>query len=643
MAPPRPRWRYVILVGLPEIHASCDDRLAHTVTWSRHRGALYATIVLKATLALQHGRLATLLPPKAVAWCDEPRASGALERADESAPFSGGGAVLVRGFVHAREASELEPAFARVIVGTDRPVIDKVLAATRSGKIPLLWEQALLTYENPAGTPHPVLVNPRDPSRAIGLGPVAASWSPRVELLSTPIGVRDQILELPDRLDARFFNAAPRDQQCRPFQGSEEIILTNLVSDLPELRTWLPALAVSAKATIDFAPFQPAFFLDMLTIDAEACTVQVVWRAVLPMPPGARVVAFEAALSGRFEAPPIEAAPETQPATHITPAAPEASVPAPAPAAPARAARVTTSAPAERLRFDDPRRALLERIAAGQPLDDLDLEAADLSGLDLSMRSLGRCKLDGANLHGTNLRGANLWGASLIGADLSTARLDDADLEEANLTKVSAQRASFVRATLARANLGKARFDSAVLDDADLSDCLATGVALLGARLRRAKANRAKLDRAVLVSADLRDASLDFATLERSSLDEASFDNASLADADLTQCVADQASFVKARLARAKLGKARLHAAVLRGADLTGANLDGADLSNAQLEDALLDYGSLRNAKLIGADLTRVSLRESDLSHADLSGARLTSTDRSSANLEGAKLPATLD
>lgn len=629
----------MISVGLPEIHASCDDRLAHTVTWSRYRGALYGTLVLKATLALQHGRLATLLPPKAVAWCDTPRASGALDLADESAPFSGGGAVLVRGFVYAREASELEPTLARVVVGTDRPVVDKVVAAIRSGKIPLLWEQALLTHENPAGTPHPVLLDPRDPSRAIGFGPIAASWTPRVELLAAPIGVRDQILELPDRLDPRFFNPAPRDQQCRPFQGSEAIVLTNLSATLPELRTWLPALAVRAKLTVDLAPQQAAFFLDTLSIDAEAATGQVVWRAVVPMPPGARVVAFEVTLDGRFEPPPpVEAAPETQPARETTPPAPETAAPA-APAAPTRAARVTTSAPAQRLRFPDARSALLERMAAGQPLDDLDLEAADLSGLDLSMRSLGRCKLDGANLRGTNLRGANLWSASLVGADLATARLDDADLEEADLTKAAAQKASFVRATLARAKLGKARLDSAVLDDADLSDCAATGVALLGARLRRARANRAKLDRAVLVSADLQDASLDFATLERSSLDEASFDNASLADAELVQCVADQASFVKARLARAKLGKARLDSAVLRGADLTSANLDGADLTKAQLDDALLDYASLRGAKLVGADLTRASLRDCDLGQADLTGARLTDTDRSSANLAGAKLP----
>ncbi|MBK6516508.1 MAG: pentapeptide repeat-containing protein [Polyangiaceae bacterium] len=149
----------------------------------------------------------------------------------------------------------------------------------------------------------------------------------------------------------------------------------------------------------------------MLLIDAEAGTVQVVWRAVVPVPPAARVIAFEVALSGRFEPPPppIEAAPETQPFVHAAPAAPAPIAAAP-PAAPVRAVRVATSAPAERLRFDDPRSALMERMAAGQPLDDLDLEGADLSKLDLSMRSLGRCKLDGANLHGANLRGANLWG-----------------------------------------------------------------------------------------------------------------------------------------------------------------------------------------------------------------------------------------
>ncbi len=607
------------------------------MVWSQHAGVRYATIVLKATLELQHGRLATLLPPKPVIWCDKPRASGALERADESVPFSGGGSVLVHGFVYAQAASEREPAFGRVWVGSDRPMVDKVIAVERSGRTPLLWEQALLTHENPAGTPHPSLVNPKNRDRTIGLGPIASSWSPRFELISGPIGVREQVLELPDRFDPRFFNAAPPDQQCRPFQGNEGIVLVNLVPKVPELRSWLPALSVGARVAINGVAAQPAFFLDTLTIDAETRVTEVVWRAVLTLPPGSQMFVFEAVLNGRFEAAPEEAAPETQQAPEVF--VPPQPIEAPAPiAAPPRAPRVTASPPPALERFDDPRRAVMDRLKSGASLDDLDLEGADLSGLDLSMRSLGRTKLDGATLKGANLKGANLWSASLAGADLSGARFENADLEGANLTKARAQKSSFVRALLTGATLVKARFDGAVLDEADLSDCNASGVAFMETKLRRVKANRAKLDRALLVHADFQDAALDFAVLEKCSLDDASFDGASLTDADLTQCVADRSSFVKARLARAKLAKVRLTSAVMTGADLTGANLEGADLSGAHLDGALLDRAHVRGAKLVGAVLNGASLQGTDFGGADLTGARLTKTDRSSANLEGAKL-----
>jgi hypothetical protein len=48
-----------------------------------------------------------------------------------------------------------------------------------------------------------------------------------------------------------------------------------------------------------------SFFLDVLTIDAEACTASVVWRAVMPVPPIASLLSFQAALSGDFQ-PPME-------------------------------------------------------------------------------------------------------------------------------------------------------------------------------------------------------------------------------------------------------------------------------------------------------------------------------------------------
>lgn len=624
-------------MGRPAVQAVCDERLAYTVTWARYRGGLFATIVLKATLALHQGRTASLLPPSAIAWCDKELPSGVLEVADEAVPFSGGGAVLVRGFLYAEALGSMGLALGRVVVRAGAtPLVDKVIGTERTGRIPLQWELALRTHENPVGSLDPVLIDPREPTRAAGMGPVAPGWAPRVHFVSAPIRMIDQVYELPE-VDPRHFNPAPHGLQCRPLQGNEEIVLLNLTPKARDLRSSLPAMGVSAGVAIDGAPVNASFFLDMLTIDAESCTASVVWRAVIPLPPTASLFAFRAMLSGDFQPAPIEIepAPATVPVPEVAQAAPASP---PAPPLPRRAARVSRPAPPDLLRFDDPRAALLERLAAGRPLDDLDLEGADLSGLDLSMRSLGRCKLDGANLSGADLRGASLWSASLVGVTLDGALLDDADLEDADLTRAKAQKASFARATLARAKIEKARMDGALFDDADLSDCLGTGVGLMQAKLRRVNARRARLDRALLVDADLGQASLDFATLAQSSLDEASFEGASLADADLAQCAAEGARFVDARLARAKLTRARLTSTISSRADFTGAQLEGADLSNSRLDAALLDHADARSAVLKGSVLTGASLNGTDLSSANLTGARLDGADLSRANVAGAVL-----
>jgi len=616
--------------GPPEFYDSCDEQLAHMVTWSRYRGVVYATFVLKASFALRNGRTAALLPPQLIRWCDLPRASGALDRADESAPFTGGGAVLVHGFLYASGATQRDPVIARVMVGTDKPVVDKIIAAEQSGRIPLAWEHALRTLDNPVGAEQPILVDPRDLSKSIGLGPIAPGWPTRANLLFAPINVRDQILEIPERIDSRFFNPAPRDQQCPPFRGTEAIVLQNLVPGLPELRSWLPGISIASKASIDNVPVQAIFFLDTITIDAEVSQAHVVWRAVTPLPPTVRQVVLEATLQGSLEPyvpeaeAPVSVAPETAPAPIEVPVV--------------KPPRVLPAEPRQLEKLDNPRRTLMERAKAGASLENLDLEGADLQGLDLSGRSLAGSKLDGANLRSANLRGANLWATSLVGADLGGAALDGADLEAANLTKVRAQKATFVRAMLISANLSKARFDSATLDDADLSDATATGVAFVEAKLRRAKLNRAKLEGALLVSTDFTDAWLDFAILTKCSMDEARFGGASMTDVELTQSVADRASFERARLARAKLRQVRLTGAAMSGVDLSHAVLENADMTDAHLEGAMLDGVSARSAKLVRANLTGATMRGADLAGADLTGARLTKVDRSTANLQGAKL-----
>ena len=617
--------------GAPAIQASTDEFLAAWVTWSRFRGASYGTVVLKATFALLHGRAAEVDTPEPILWLDRMRKNGSLDRADDIAPFVAGGSVLVHGFAYASTASQRDPVYARVAVGVERPIIDKTIAVIKSGRIPLVWEEAYLTHDNPVGTEEPSIVDPRLETRAIGFGPIAPSWEGRIKYLPSPIGHNAEFLELPSQIDARFFNSAPPDQQCQPFTGTEAIILTNLVPGSPELQSWLPAVSVRTQVSIDGAAVPAAFTLDTMTIDAETAHVNLVWRATIPLPQAMKGIAIQAMLAGSFE--------RIRWSARVAPAPPPQEV-APVIVVPPPKAPEPPPPPVEHklVRVENPRGAVIERISAKKSLEDLDLSGADLHDIDFTERSLAYSKLDGANLKGAKLNRAKLSHASLVGASLEGAKLDGADLESANLSKVRADKASFVKANLVHANLEQASLNGAVLDDADLSDVDATRAGFSEAKLRRVKANRAKLDRTSLVAADFEYASLDFANLERASMDEASFVGASFADANLEKSIAEGARFSKARLVRANLSQTRLVSAIATGVDATGAKFERADLSKARLDGATLDGANLTGAKCINADFTGATLDGTVLAGADLTGARLKNTDRSKANLTGANL-----
>src|SRR4029453_2547376 len=91
--------------------------------------------------------------------------------------------------------------------------------------------------------------------------------------------------------------------QCPPFRGNEGILLQNMVPNIPEFRTWLPAISIAAKVSVNGVPGQTMFFLDTLTMDAEAMQADVLWRGVTPLPANVNVVALEALLGGTFEQP----------------------------------------------------------------------------------------------------------------------------------------------------------------------------------------------------------------------------------------------------------------------------------------------------------------------------------------------------
>jgi uncharacterized protein YjbI with pentapeptide repeats len=301
---------------------------------------------------------------------------------------------------------------------------------------------------------------------------------------------------------------------------------------------------------------------------------------------------------------------------------------------------------------------VLARLAAREPLLDLDLAGADLRDLDLGGAVLSRMNLKGAKLSRSKLGGARLAGAQLTDADLTGADLTGADLGNADL---------------ARAALGEARFDGAILTDANLAGAQGAGASFASAKATRASFARGSWDEASFskldgAGADFAAASLAGARFEGAVLSEASFDDARGAsavfdDARLGQAhalgaelqgaslrrvdavgssweraVLDRASFAGAVLKEANLGRASCVEASFAGADLSFANLQRLTGDGADLREARLGGADLRQAKLQGASFQRAFLGEVSGGKADLERSRFDHADLRAASLRGARL-----
>ncbi|XXT23207.1 DUF2169 domain-containing protein [Sorangium sp. So ce429] len=102
------------------------------------------------------------------------------------------------------------------------------------------------------GTPLPGIEDPRNFIRSmrqtpdpVGLGPYDITWPQRMEKAGTYDGewLKMYYPGLAKNIDWRFFNVAPQDQQIPGFfRGDEELLLTNMHPDRPELRCKLPAI-----------------------------------------------------------------------------------------------------------------------------------------------------------------------------------------------------------------------------------------------------------------------------------------------------------------------------------------------------------------------------------------------------------------
>ncbi len=129
----------------------------------------------------------------------------------------------------------------------------------------------------------PNIVDPKDPKRPAGFGPLAGSWAPRRGLLggAESAALEQAIFDPPRGFDWRYFQAAPVEQQLDGFRGDEWIVLDGMHPSLTRVQSRLPqvkAVARRGRAGSGIADQPVELRADMLVIDADSLVASLVWR-----------------------------------------------------------------------------------------------------------------------------------------------------------------------------------------------------------------------------------------------------------------------------------------------------------------------------------------------------------------------------
>jgi len=221
-------------------------------SWVRGRdGTEISLIAIKATFDIQadgHTTIAPEQPPPLLLaeYHGEPGKSSLKYEADfvlNKATTD----VIVVGSAHAPGGRPVEQLDVGFRVGPIRRVLrvfgDRywgsfgASAPVPFASMPIVYERAFGgpdVAENPIGTDEPTILDPDDPKRPAGFGPLAPTWPARRKLLGALRRALDNA-EIPPGFDSSYFQSAPADQRVDFLRGDERILLEGLHPSLPRL------------------------------------------------------------------------------------------------------------------------------------------------------------------------------------------------------------------------------------------------------------------------------------------------------------------------------------------------------------------------------------------------------------------------
>jgi uncharacterized protein YjbI with pentapeptide repeats len=307
----------------------------------RVAGRLSVTIVVKATFELVHGGDMELVDPAPIFAAelhhrDNPMRS--IRASSDLAPHLGSGEVMLTGHARAPKGQPAPVQVVRLAVYRGHALVDKTLHVygDRKDGVPQPFDEMPLTYErafggigwpgNPMGVgvkdgkrlepPIHNLLDPADPYRTAGFGPVARAWPERRKLLGgadRKLIDKQPVGEIPDGFDWSYFHSAPEGQRCEFFQGDEWILLEGFHPEVRRIESRLPGAIAAARLRGLGVSAPVALVADTLRIDADTLRCSLTWRGAVAVEDELHLPAIEVVcgieLPGRPIAWPEEAAP----------------------------------------------------------------------------------------------------------------------------------------------------------------------------------------------------------------------------------------------------------------------------------------------------------------------------------------------
>ncbi|WP_437552727.1 DUF2169 domain-containing protein [Sorangium sp. So ce367] len=299
----------------PDAVTSLPGAEAAAVSW-RTQGQRYITIIVKASFAFTPGAAMWRTEPQEILRAEVHHGKNparSVRFTGDLAPYLGRADVLFTGDAHAPEGAHVECLPVRLAVfGAGGCALDKRLLVRDKKpfqRMPLVYEKAARGangWENPFGIDasdgEARVLDPQDPARPAGLGPIARAWPVRKRLLGK---TRRETLEgpnaeIPAGFDWSYFQAAPPDQRIDYLRGDEWIVLENLHPAARRLEMRLPRARGVARIHGLAAP--PATGGDVIELNADTLRIDgaeqrctVVWRQIVPVPDGHALAAVRIA------------------------------------------------------------------------------------------------------------------------------------------------------------------------------------------------------------------------------------------------------------------------------------------------------------------------------------------------------------